>query len=61
MSRRNEDYSWVVEIGFVLAGLIAWGLSAPAWLVLLLFAAGGIVFFCTSDGDSDGWDFNPFD
>lgn len=59
--RDTPDYSWVVELFFLAAGCIAWAAGAPALVVVLLFAAGGLIFICTSDGDGGGWDFNPFD
>jgi len=59
--RDTPDYSWVFELLFIALGLIGFALGWPVWLCLVLIAMGGVIIVVTSDGDSGGWDFNPFD
>lgn len=56
MSRHRPDYSWVVELLFILAGIIVWAAGGPMWLAIILLAAGGLVLICTAEGGGD-WDF----
>jgi len=51
----------VFELLFIALGLIGFALGWPVWLCLVLIAMGGVIIVVTSDGDSGGWDFNPFD
>lgn len=60
MTRRTKrDYSWIMEILFLVLGCVAWGMGAPAVVVVLLLAAGGLLFICTQDSD-DSSDWNIF-